>query len=680
MSEESSYSNTASPVVTEHSPSPPTVVEDDNFTPTQTVVDEFCNGLGISISKPVDNDRLTKEQDDLNRTASVPLDKRPLYWLILIPYERYIQIYFYSKLQMPNAGSDLLDPVKEKVRLIQERTNRLALLSSLQDTRICSRYLQVPNEYESDTICSSEDYESERDSASEEAQDIFNNNAADKDSKFFPGQFSCPVIYTKRFPLHWRLQPTVALKFLTTDVLRLFTVVNRPNMFVIERDKSIVYCKIYEESLSGNAETEGGSPNTMYGSPAHTSSGKKVEDDAQTLVGFITSETAAATPTPKRELSRYPSTSPHPRTSSGSRAFTSDRRELVLEVHGIELPPWVEKEFVDLIENRLISQITLNELQQFFARNSTSKPTPADVDFILPTSKPPTHREMLRVPSLVNSPYTLLQYFKQSLLADNIRPLTGPYVRRIISNYCDNIFFTRETDAVQDGTKHINSLFLLHSKCETTRDIPPGAFCFYYNCTKRLPGSSTPLELLAGQGIAGICITLLDESGVPISTVTEEGKCGTNFNPEIIHQCLEEEFREAKAGPTYFHIWVDVWVTGPCDGDALMQHIYECYRQSLCDYFIEKTVTIDLGAALSMDGALQKAVFDRSEGRLGTILRKKFIESVLYILRKASELKSPTVCSMDRAIQTTPWCMDDLVRYLDVELRNIDPSLRPTVA
>ena len=180
--------------------------------------------------------------------------------------------------------------------------------------------------------------------------------------------------------------------------------------------------------------------------------------------------------------------------------------------------------------------------------------------------------------------------------------------------------------------------------------------------------------------MAGICLTLLDESGVPISTVTEEGKCGGNFNPEVIHQCLEEEFREAKAGSTYFHIWVDIWVTGTCDGDALMQHIYECYRQSLCDYFIEKTVTIDLGAALSMDGALQRAVFDKSEGRLGTILRKKFIESVLFILRKASELKSPTVCSMDKAIQTTPWCMDDLVRYLDIELRKIDSSLRPTVA
>ncbi|KAI9364311.1 hypothetical protein BD770DRAFT_179184 [Pilaira anomala] len=180
--------------------------------------------------------------------------------------------------------------------------------------------------------------------------------------------------------------------------------------------------------------------------------------------------------------------------------------------------------------------------------------------------------------------------------------------------------------------------------------------------------------------MAGICLTLLDEAGVPITSIIEDNNSGDNFDPEVIHDCLEEEFREATTGTTYNHIWVDIWVTGGVDGDALMQHIYECYRRSLCDYFIEKTVTIDLGAALSIDGALQKAVSAKSEVHLSTLLRKKFIESVLFILRKASELKSPTVYSMDVAIQTTPWCMDDLVRYLDVELRKIDPALRPTVA
>lgn len=556
------------------------------------------------------------------------------------------------------AGSDILNPVREKIKIVQERTNRLSLLIYLQETRLCSKYLEAPGVDVRTTISSDED---------DSDEEGFNENlpeACNTICKFEPNQFACPIVFTKRLPLHWRLQPNVASKYLSTDVLRLFTVINRPGMYVIERDNAIVYCKIYEETIDSEPE---GSPNTVYGSPTQTLSGKNTEDDNQTLVAFSTSDS-------KRDLTRISSTSPRPRGTNNSRPSSTEKRELVIEVYGIELPPWVEREFVNMIENRLISQITLNEIQQYFTRNSTSKPTLADVEFILPTQKPPTHREMIRIPNLVLSPYTLLQYFKQSLLADNIRTLSGPYVQNVVERYYDGVFFTQEYDAIQDSAKR------QRKSCETTQEISAGDFCFYYNCTKRLPGASSPLELLAGQGIAGICLTLLDETGVPIKTVTDEGSCGANFDPEVIHDCLEEEFREATTGTTFNHIWVDIWVTGAVDGDALMQHLYECYRRSLCDYFIEKTVTIDLGAALSFDGALQRAISAKAEGRLSTIIRKKFIESVLYILKKASDLKSPTVCSMDTAIQTTPWCMDDLIRYLDVELRKIDPSLRPTVA
>lgn len=87
----------------------------------------------------------------------------------------------------------------------------------------------------------------------------------------------------------------------------------------------------------------------------------------------------------------------------------------------------------------LISKLTVSILQ--------------DVEFILPTHKPPTHREMLRVPSLVSSPYTLLQYFRKSLMADTIRPLTGPHVKEVVENYYSNVFFKQESDAVQDSSK-----------------------------------------------------------------------------------------------------------------------------------------------------------------------------------------------------------------------------------
>lgn len=141
-------------------------------------------------------------------------------------------------------------------------------------------------------------------------------------------------------------------------------------MFVIERDGSIVYCKIYEETIDGEVE---GTPETVYGSPVQTLSGKNTEDDTQTLVAFNTNSDTTA----KRELTKVSSTSPRPRGTNNSRSATNEKRELVLEVYGIDLPSWIEKEFVNLIENRLISQITLNEIQQYFVRNSTSKPTAA---------------------------------------------------------------------------------------------------------------------------------------------------------------------------------------------------------------------------------------------------------------------------------------------------------------
>lgn len=134
IGEEASYSNNASPIVPEHFPRRTqegihmeTVTIDEN---------DFCDGLGISLSKFSQKDDMM-EEEEMEQDESIPIDQRPLYWLILIPHERYIQIYFYSKLQLLIIGSDILNPIKEKIREIQERTNRLVLLNYLQETRIC---------------------------------------------------------------------------------------------------------------------------------------------------------------------------------------------------------------------------------------------------------------------------------------------------------------------------------------------------------------------------------------------------------------------------------------------------------------------------------------------------------------------------------------------------------------
>lgn len=136
MGEESSYSNSASPIATDISQLPALV---SDFLIDTNISDDFCDGLGISISqhseKYGDDEDSDKEEEE--EETSVPLDKRPLYWLILIPHERYLQIYFYSKIQSLAAGYEILSPVKEKIKVVQERTNRLVLLNYLQETRFC---------------------------------------------------------------------------------------------------------------------------------------------------------------------------------------------------------------------------------------------------------------------------------------------------------------------------------------------------------------------------------------------------------------------------------------------------------------------------------------------------------------------------------------------------------------
>lgn len=135
IGEEASYSNNASPIVPEQ-PSRRTQ-ESEQLEPTAMDENDFCDGLGISLSKFSERDDMEEEEEETEQDHNTSMDRRPLYWLILIPHERYIQIYFFSKMQLLVIGSDILNPIKEKIKMIQERTNRLALLNYLQETRIC---------------------------------------------------------------------------------------------------------------------------------------------------------------------------------------------------------------------------------------------------------------------------------------------------------------------------------------------------------------------------------------------------------------------------------------------------------------------------------------------------------------------------------------------------------------
>lgn len=94
--------------------------------------DDLCHGLGISTLDSTDD---TDHEDIVtSHSDKVPLQKRPLYWLVLHPQEDHMRIFFYSKLQI---HLDVIQRVKNKLLEVQDTTNRLILLKSLQETRIC---------------------------------------------------------------------------------------------------------------------------------------------------------------------------------------------------------------------------------------------------------------------------------------------------------------------------------------------------------------------------------------------------------------------------------------------------------------------------------------------------------------------------------------------------------------
>lgn len=125
MGDEASYSNSNSPVTTEN---PPPSSE------PESQCEDYCEGLGITLNTSCNK---TDDENILANDADVSLCKRPLYWLIIVPRKSHIQIYYYSKIQTLESNSEILNAVKEKIKNIEERTNRMSLLNYLQETRIC---------------------------------------------------------------------------------------------------------------------------------------------------------------------------------------------------------------------------------------------------------------------------------------------------------------------------------------------------------------------------------------------------------------------------------------------------------------------------------------------------------------------------------------------------------------
>ncbi|KAM3583010.1 hypothetical protein VKS41_004766 [Umbelopsis sp. WA50703] len=640
------------------SPSPQTELPDAN-TSTAGDGDDFCHGLGISVLTAEQHLRLENETVD-SRQGS------PSFWLILLPRHNEVQIYFYSKHHLNNR-SDIVKGVKLKIQEIQEKVNRLVLLRELNETRMCSTYLEISNNEDEDESEPglSDDNSDDAEGAKVDIAKLALNTPSIKEpqpltiqiKRFQPGQFACPLIYTKKFPLHWRIPINGAFKSLSTETLRPFSVKNQIHMFVIEREGVVVYCKIYEESSSRGKylisrikdirtpSTSGASPFTQGSS---TSSSPAVRE--------------TTTPTTPALRGRLQTVEPVPSSEGDptvTKAKSTENRHLVLDVYGVELPAWIENELVGMIENRLMSHVTLREMQQFLLRNPTSKLTSADVDYLLPVKVRKPTTQILRIPTLVANPVSLLELVKQSILAtDSFHQMLGSEVKESVASY-----FHKQRLAAKDD----DQLCRRESQSAPLKSIvsvPIADYCFYYNCATRSPSSSTTIEMEAGQGLAGICLMLLDSTGKPVSSVPlyDDDKLSRS-DLAGLKLVLDDDLKDASVLTSDFHVMVQVWAYGQCDLEVLKKHIWRCCGQSVCHYLIREL-------SESADKMRRSEVLSNIE-RLHTMNYSQTLDKIFLTLQYGADWGSTIISSLTKHLFLPPWSIDDILAQASREIEQV---------
>ncbi|CAG8506046.1 8847_t:CDS:10 [Ambispora leptoticha] len=666
--------------------------------------DELCGGLGISFGSPDTTIPNTAQKifNSLDKRNSLVNQK---FWLLLVPQEFNIVIFYYSKIVTAAERNEIIKYVQNCIEKVLKRVNQLVLLNELQETHRCSKYLVAPPEKTAESISSSSSEESDTVSGAQTTGMDASVGSFATLNQFKPGQFECPLVFRQTFLLHRRLRPNHALNSITSTVLDPFAITNRKHMFVIPKGDYIVYLKLSEIGVPTVQEFENTieDSNTRCGySPYIHSSFIGVNSNSQEIYSttpIIGSDDNRRSPSNKSASPRTSNTvSPSSRkTGTAQSRISSETRELLMEVYGVDLPGReITEELVNLLDNKLTNTVTLNVISSFLARTRNAKPTSADVDFILPVLKAPTLKRMLKIPGSVKNLYALLFFFKQNL-SSYLTVLNGPDVintlhRHHIVKYGMEIL---KNWNVESGRKTMSSAI----------DIYLGEFAFYYNCVQARVQS---FEIAIGQGISGICLTLMNQNGRPVFEISpsdsiiddvESSKNDGNAEMIKIVKALFDDLDHIRLDPSTrntsfngsnessYSILVEMWSQGNLNSDTLMDKIERSFKQTLCDYFIELSIIKGLSHDTSLE---QKSLNLDSNQSASTIqhnstthlelhIQKTFIEPSLMILKQSAEIENPAIKSLEMAADMPFWIMDDFLREIYEVLSEVHNNFFPII-
>ncbi|KAG0322382.1 hypothetical protein BGZ97_006996 [Linnemannia gamsii] len=608
--------------------------------------DDLCHGLGIVIlptPKPA-HDSSSSRKNHENGGAS---RRKREFWLILVPKDAYVQVYFFSKSLSEEACNTILNCVRKAVDELCVKVNQLTLLQSLNETRNCSKYL-VPNdsadpnadsESGSDSDMISQDDDDDQDALVTGGSRPKGDGLSPR--KFNPGEFACPMVYRVAWPLHWRVKPGQATKSVAHLVLYPFAVQNRKNFFVVESQddhdeskKIVVFLRLSEVEVQAHPEQDATfGPDESRGS--HLAVGKG--DDSSTLVSSSNQTLDdAGTPAPP--------------------AIKTDTRELVIEVYGVEPPgKQVTVDLFSLLESKFYNSVVLSVVSTFLSRNSTLKLTQADVDFILPVDRFEPTRQLVEIPQFINAPYAFLMYLKQNLSL-YLNPLTG-------------------VDKVNALTRYYNSRYGRLSSSDRFHDrsrshqLQIGDFAFFYNSVQGR--SQTPIEAQVGIGLAGVCLTVL---GRDLKPVFEVGYQEGDHDKEDIRNYFDSFPNSSGLKPSTYSLMIEVWVQGSVNAGALVDAICQSFRQSLCDDIIETSIA--QGLCPSARDRRNDVDID-GEPLIGERIQKNFIDPSFLVLENAHQWKNPAVQSLSLKYSMPPWIMDSFLLELDEILTDVSVHFSP---
>ncbi|KAJ3333523.1 KICSTOR complex protein szt2, partial [Blyttiomyces sp. JEL0837] len=372
------------------------------------------SGLGINVGDTAES----KSQYELFSNIASG-DK---FWLMVEIIGSVARIHFFSRRCLREEKVELIENVLDAIFGISERANQLILLKKMSNSQRASKFMIPPHAGDSEDELddtSSEDEVEDRRSASP----LSTKRPADH--AFSIGQFACPVVLRRQFSLHWRLRPQNVLNSVSAS-LTSFGLSNRRNMFVLNNPDGVFYLKLGVDGVE-TAEDSGTPPNRGSRADISISAASSGKESPKTPLSPGSRRGGALVQVATTQAQAQ---------ALGQRVAENI---LILEIYGVTTPSsGTINEFVAVIESKL-NALTQNVVTTFLSRHVTIRLTRADVDFIVPTSKIPSHRHKYWVPHFVTNIQAFLSMFRQHLLT-SFTALHGVDVSQCLKKHYENEF------------------------------------------------------------------------------------------------------------------------------------------------------------------------------------------------------------------------------------------------